>query len=111
MNMNRRSQDNSSFDGTHLWVASHDYALTDVSLCTEIKTGPCLLPFSIYRLNPATIRGETTLARIGAKVVRKQEKNQSPYGAASVAVPAAGKLWLGTFSGDRIGAIDLNTDH
>lgn len=102
--------DNSSFDGTHLWVASNDASLADFLLCAEIKKGPCLLPFSIYRIDPATIKGETTLDKIGAKVVRVQHRNQPPYGAATVAVSAAGKLWLGTFSGDRIGAIALNAD-
>lgn len=85
--------DNIVFDGEHLWVASHDFGPASVSACDDRNGGPCLLPFSIYQIDPVQMTGRQVLS---------QARNSPPYGAASVAVPVGDRLWLGTFLGDRI---------
>ena len=79
----------------HLWVASH---LNDPveGRCPDGHPGPCLLPFQIFKADPATM---------SAEVVFKHEGE--PMGYVTVAVPHAGRVYFGTASGDRLASITL----
>lgn len=94
--------DNFVVDGTDLWVASLDSSLSELELCAGRGQGPCLLPFSVYRIDLSAPFREGAQEK-----VLSQPRNSPPHGAISVAHPAFGRLWLGAFSGDRITSIAL----
>lgn len=96
------SPDNVVVDGTNLWVASLDSSLSEFELCADRGQGPCLLPFSVYRVDLGAPFREGAQDKVFS-----QPRNSPPHGAISVASPAFGRLWLGTFSGDRITSIAL----
>ncbi len=79
----------------HLWVASH---LNDPveGRCPDGHAGPCLLPFQIFKADPATMTAEVVFKHDGA-----------PMGYVTVALPHAGRVYLGTASGDRLASIAL----
>jgi len=89
------SPDNIVFgtDG-QLWVASHLNDPIEES-CEAGDSGPCLLPFQVVRANPETMEAEVVFRHDGA-----------PMGFATVALPHAGRIWLGTASGDRLASIE-----
>jgi sugar lactone lactonase YvrE len=78
----------------HLWVASH---LNDPieGRCPDDHPGPCLLPFRVVRADPETMQAEVVL-----------EHDGEPMGYATVALPHAGRVYLGTASGDRIASFE-----
>lgn len=77
----------------HLWVASH---LNDPvkGRCPDGHPGPCLLPFQIFKADPATMTAEVVFKHAGA-----------PMGYVTVALPHAGRVYFGTASGDRLASI------
>jgi hypothetical protein len=79
----------------YLWVASH---LNDPveGRCPDGHPGPCLLPFQVVRADPETMTAEVVYQHEG-----------EPMGYATVALPHAGRLYLGTASGDRLASIEL----
>jgi hypothetical protein len=79
----------------NLWIASH---LNDPinERCEDGHTGPCLLEFQIIKANSADMTSEVAFHHKGA-----------PMGYATVALPHAGRLYLGSASGDRIASIAL----
>lgn len=79
-------------DGNHLLVASHSASLLDQLACQDLTEGSCGYQFEIVRLNIEDMSSEVLFSQIGP-----------PMGAATVAVPVADLLFLGTFAGDRIG--------
>lgn len=91
-----RSPDNIVFgeDG-YLWVASH---LNDPveGRCEDGHPGPCLLPFQVVKADPATMEAEVVYQHEG-----------EPMGYATVALPHAGRIYLGTASGDRLASVEL----
>lgn len=89
------SPDNIVFgaDG-QLWVASHLNDPIEES-CEQDHAGPCLLPFQVVRADPDTMEAEVVFRHEG-----------EPMGFATVALPHAGRVWLGTASGDRLASIE-----
>ena len=79
-----------SEDG-RLLVASHHASTLDLIRCLGIERGNCGFRFQIVEIDPATMN---------TRVILEQEG--PPIGAATVALPFKGRLYLGTFAGDRI---------
>ena len=79
----------------HLWVASH---LNDPveGRCEDGHVGPCLLPFQIFKADPATMTAEVVFRHEG-----------EPMGYVTVALPHAGRVYFGTASGDRLASIAM----
>jgi len=79
----------------HLWVASHLNEPVE-GRCPDGHSGPCLLPFQIFKADPATMTAEVVFRHEGA-----------PMGYVTVALPHAGRVYFGTASGDRLASIVL----
>jgi len=86
------SADNSAWgsDG-RLWLASHEMGAGDFISCYPNPEQPCPGPFSIVALDPDTGESERLFHHEGP-----------PMGAATVAVPQAGRVYMGSFLGDRM---------
>jgi len=84
--------DNSAWgsDG-RLWLATHDMGLRDLVNCFRHPQEPCPGGFDIIALDPASGDFESVFRHQGA-----------PMGAATVAVPQAGRVYMGSFVGDRM---------
>lgn len=93
--------DNSSWgaDG-RLLVASHHADLAAVMACDHEPLTLCTLPFSIVAIDPANGNRVTVAEGGGAG---------APMGAATVAVEHGGKLWLGSYVGDRMATTTRGT--
>ena len=87
--------DNSSWgsDG-RLWVASHTMGLLDIVGCFSQSSAACPGSFAIVALDTGTGETETVFEHAGP-----------PMGAATVAVPQGGRVYLGSFVGDRMIAV------
>ena len=83
--------DNLTLVGDDLWAAKHDMTLDDFfSACPADKVD-CFLPFTIYRLSAADLT-----------VLDEWSFDSTAFGFATVAIPADGRVWLGTAHGERI---------
>lgn len=84
--------DNSAWgsDG-RLWVTTHTAGITDMLSCFEFQDKPCGAAFEIVAMDPHTMEAEVVFAHAGA-----------PMGAATVAVPQNGRVYMGSFVGDRL---------
>lgn len=84
--------DNSAWgsDG-RLWVMTHDMGIGDILSCFDNSDAPCPGGFDIIALDPATGAFESVFQHEGA-----------PMGAATVAVPQGGRIYMGSFVGDRM---------
>jgi hypothetical protein len=93
--------DNSSWgaDG-RLLVASHRADLEAVMACDHTPLALCTLPFSIVAIDPTDGRRLTVVEGGG---------EGAPMGAATVAVEHDGRLWLGSYVGDRLAATTRGT--
>ncbi len=92
-----RSPDNVVIDADgFLWIASH---LNDPvnERCEDGHAGPCLLEFQIVKANSADMSSEVALHHKG-----------QPMGYATVALPHAGRLYLGSASGDRVAWVEVD---
>lgn len=78
-------------DDGMLLVASHHAGTFDLLKCLGIERGNCGFRFQIVEVDPETLVSRVVLDQEGA-----------PIGAATVALPFKGRLYLGTFAGDRI---------
>jgi hypothetical protein len=87
--------DNSAWgsDG-RLWLTAHRDSLPNLLSCFREQAKPCGAGFEIIALDPHSLAFETLFAHRGA-----------PMGAATVAVPQAGRVWIGSFVGDRLVSI------
>ena len=74
-----------------LLVASHHAGTFDLLKCLRIERGNCGFRFQIVEVDPDTLATRVVLDQQG-----------SPIGAVTVALPFKGRLYLGTFAGDRI---------
>jgi len=85
--------DNSTWaaDG-RLLVASLRGDWDTLMSCDRIERGVCPLPYAIVAVDPESLATE----------VVHESGPDTPMGAATVALPVGGELWLGTFAGDRI---------
>lgn len=86
------SGDNSAWgsDG-RLWVTTHKDTVANVLSCFSTQAEPCGAGFEIIAVDPETMEAEPVFYHRGA-----------PMGAATVAVPQAGRVYLGSFVGDRL---------
>ena len=86
------SGDNSAWgsDG-RLWVVVHRDGIVNLLSCFEVQEQSCGAGFEIVAIDPDTMAFETVFAHRGA-----------PMGAATVAVPQAGRIYMGSFVGDRL---------
>jgi DNA-binding beta-propeller fold protein YncE len=84
--------DNSAWgsDG-RLWVASHSGGLVEVGACIGKQSEPCASEFQIVALDPDTLDTEVVFTHRGP-----------PMGAATVAVPQGGRVYMGSFVGERM---------
>ncbi|MGI9345325.1 MAG: hypothetical protein ACR2PW_03570 [Gammaproteobacteria bacterium] len=87
--------DNVSYVDGVAYVASHQIELGGSDACAHL-TSTCPLPYSIYRIDPVTLEGEQILYGDGP-----------PFGLATVAIPVERRLWMGSFTGDRIASAPL----
>ncbi|MFK7977202.1 MAG: SMP-30/gluconolactonase/LRE family protein [Halioglobus sp.] len=89
--------DNSAWlpDG-RLLLASHVSPIS-MSSCFGLEKGSCGSPYELIAVDTQT--GKATTLYTSAK--------GEPFGPATVAVPYQGKLYAGSFSGDRVAAIDI----
>ena len=78
-------------DDERLLVASHHAGTFDLLKCLGIDRGNCGFRFQIVEVNPETLASRVLLDQQGP-----------PIGAVTVALPFQGRLYLGTFAGDRI---------
>lgn len=78
-------------DDGMLLVASHHASTFDLLKCLGIERGNCGFRFQIVEVDPETLASRVILDQQG-----------SPIGAVTVALPFKGRLYLGTFAGDRI---------
>lgn len=84
--------DNSSWDAAgRLLVASHRVDLAAILACNEAPLAPCAVPYDIVAIDPTDGRRETVAAG-----------GDAHFGAATVAVELGGRLYLGSFVGDRL---------
>jgi len=84
--------DNSAWgsDG-RLYFATHDMGFRDILNCFEYPDRPCPGGFDIIALDTETGEFESVFRHEGA-----------PMGAATVAVPQGGRVYMGSFVGDRM---------
>ncbi len=84
--------DNSSWgsDG-RLWVATHDMGIREFVECFSNPGAPCPGAFEIIALDTAT-----------GEIERVFRHEGPPMGAATVAVYQAGRVYMGSFVGDRM---------
>lgn len=84
--------DNSAWgsDG-RLWVVTHPEGIVNLLSCFEVQSEPCGARFEIIAVNPETMATESLFIHRGA-----------PMGAATIAVPQAGRVYMGSFTGDRL---------
>jgi hypothetical protein len=78
-------------DDGRLLVASHHAGTFDLLKCLGIERGNCGFRFQILEVDPETLASRVILDQEGP-----------PIGAVTVALPFKGRLYLGTFAGDRI---------
>ena len=84
--------DNSAWgsDG-RLWVASHSDSIPNMLACAGQQDTACGARFEIVAVEPETMATETIFEHRGP-----------PMGAATVAVPQGGRIYMGSFVGDRL---------
>ncbi len=84
--------DNSAWgsDG-RLWVVTHTGGIMKTAACFSRQESPCSAPFAIIAVDPETLAMESVFEHGGA-----------PMGAATIAVPVAGRVYMGSFVGDRL---------
>ncbi|MCX2981019.1 hypothetical protein EYC98_09100 [Halieaceae bacterium IMCC14734] len=87
-----KAADNSAWgsDG-RLLVASHTGSLLTMVGCLDAHAETCPVALEIVALDPQTMATGVVFSHSGA-----------PMGAATVAVPQAGRIYMGSFAGDRL---------
>lgn len=74
-----------------LWLASHTGGLVESNACYGDQTKTCGISFEIVELDPQTMAFKTVFSHQGP-----------PMGAATIAVAAGDKVYLGSYAGDRM---------
>ena len=84
--------DNSAWgsDG-RLWVVTHQDSIANMLACFEDRDLACAARFEIFAIDPGTMEAESVFTHRGP-----------PMGAATVAVPQNGRVYMGSFTGDRL---------
>jgi hypothetical protein len=80
-----------------LLVASHDASIAETMACQNIDEGNCGFGFKIIAIDTDTMQPRVLLDHEGP-----------PIGAATVALPFDGEVYLGTFAGDRIARVSAS---
>jgi hypothetical protein len=90
--------DNSAWspDGK-LWLASHVGGIGETMACYENQPASCGAAFEIVELDPDTMQFQVVFRHQGA-----------PMGVATVAVAAGDKVYLGSYTGDRLLIVPLD---
>ncbi len=83
--------DNLTRTGDSLWAAKHDTTIDEFLEACPPEAPACDLPFTIYELSTSDL-----------SVKRAWSFSSNVFGFATVAVPARGRVWLGTAHGERI---------
>jgi hypothetical protein len=90
--------DNSAWGPTgELWLASHASDLPVYLACTKDHSVTCGMAFEIVALDPETMESRVIFRHQGP-----------PMGAATVAVAHRGKVYLGSFVGDRLLVVPIS---
>lgn len=86
-----RQPDNVTVDDEgNLWIASHKHdALAQT--CEAVTAGPCLLPYDVIKVDPATMKPEVVF-----------EESGPPMGYATVALKVGDRVFMGSAHGDRV---------
>ncbi len=94
--------DNIAWDSAgQLLAVSHSGPITDQMACSKTPGQTCGFEFTIYRINPDDMSSEVVLKHQGA-----------PMGAGTVARQLGDKLYVGSFSSDRIVRVPIkNTEN
>ena len=79
-----------------LLVTGQRASLPEVMACGSLDEGTCAIPFVVAQVDARTLEVETVFEHDPATV----------GGAGTVAVQHRGRLWVGTFAGDRLLSID-----
>lgn len=74
-----------------LLVASQHASTLELLKCLRLEQGSCAMRFEIVELDPQSLEQRTLIDQQGP-----------PFGAATVALAFKGRLYLGTFAGDRL---------
>ncbi len=84
--------DNSAWgtDG-RLYIATHTAGFLETMECFGNQSSPCAGAFEIIALDTETMQSEVAFAHEGP-----------PMGVATIAVPQAGRVWMGSYAGDRM---------
>lgn len=77
-------------DEGNLWIASHRHDPFKQT-CAAVVAGPCLLPFDVIKVDPATMQPEIIF-----------EQNGLPMGFTTVALKVGDRVYMGSAHGDRI---------
>ncbi len=86
------SVDNSAWSPEgKLWLASHTGDMRETMACFEDQSVTCGAGFEIVELDPDTMQHRTVFSHRGP-----------PMGAATVAVAAGDKVYMGSYAGDRL---------
>ncbi|MEH6585843.1 MAG: hypothetical protein V7720_04750 [Halioglobus sp.] len=86
------SADNSAWGSDErLWVVTHKDSIINLLSCFKEQAAPCGAGFEIIAVDPESMATESVFSHRGA-----------PMGAATVAVPQAGRVYMGSFAGDRL---------
>jgi hypothetical protein len=80
-----------------LLVAGQDAPLRQILACYALESGTCALPFGVVEIDPDTLASNIILEYDGRVAI----------GTATVALRHRGKLYLGTFRGNRAARSDL----
>ncbi|QFU75937.1 hypothetical protein EY643_09835 [Halioglobus maricola] len=93
------SADNSAWgDDGRLWVATHTDKLLNTLSCLSEPYDACGLAYEIVAIDPEDMQSfEVVYAGKG-----------SPMGAATIAVPQAGRVYMGSFAGDRMISVPIS---
>ena len=77
-------------DEGYLWIASHTHDLLEQS-CDAVTQGPCLLPYAVVKVDPASMKSEVVFKESGP-----------PMGYSTVALKVGDQVFMGSAHGDRV---------
>ena len=77
-------------DDGYLWIASHTHDALEQS-CDAVSQGPCLLPYAVVKVDPASMKSEVVF-----------KENGPPMGYSTVALKVGDRVFMGSAHGDRV---------
>ena len=100
--------DNITIDGDYLWVGAQDHSGLDSLIHCGVfandvfedpMTNQCPLPFAAYHLKQSDL-----------SLVNSYKYSNTVMGTVTVALSVNGKLYFGTYHGDRIASVELSKE-